>query len=62
MLCIDGKWRCVYCGEVTAKPAGRKPEAVFSAASGRPTMRVLFVGAKEIHRCAASGRQLFLPR
>jgi hypothetical protein len=62
MLCIDGEWRCVYCGEVTAKPEGRRPKEVFSAASGRATMRVLFVGATEIHRCAASGRKLFLPR
>jgi hypothetical protein len=47
----NGKYRCVLCQQILSVPAASRPRVIISAASGRPTMRVITYEGREIHRC-----------
>ena len=48
---LDGRWLCVECGAELHVPQGEEPKVSLHAASGKPNVRVLKLGNKEIHRC-----------
>jgi hypothetical protein len=47
----DGGYECTWCGAPLDIPIDAKIKSMISAASGRPTVRVLRIGKIEIHRC-----------
>lgn len=47
----DGGYECAGCGAPLDVSEGEKPLAILFAASGKPTVRVLKVNGREIHRC-----------
>jgi hypothetical protein len=48
----DGRWVCVECGARVAVPIGATPRVAIHVAAGQPTVRLLRIGAVEVHRCA----------
>jgi hypothetical protein len=52
MHLIDGRYQCVLCGAVL-DIGPDDPREVIVASSGKPNMRALVLGGKELHRCAA---------
>lgn len=50
-LADDGRYECTWCGAPLDIPLDAKTKSMISAASGRPTVRVLRIGKVEIHRC-----------
>jgi hypothetical protein len=47
-------WTCKQCGTALDVPAGRRPDVMIAAESGRPNVRILSVDGREIHRCVIS--------
>jgi hypothetical protein len=47
----DGRYERTCCGAPLDIPLDAKTESTISAASGRPTVRVLRIGRVEVHRC-----------
>ncbi len=47
----DARWMCVWCGTAVDIPLDAVPEVIFTAASGKPTYRILMLRGVEVHRC-----------
>ncbi len=47
----DGRTECAQCGAVIDIPDGATPQITLHAAGGQPTVRVISIDRKEIHRC-----------
>jgi hypothetical protein len=45
------RYQCAVCGADIAIPADATPKVMIKAGSGKPTVRLLSIGGKEIHRC-----------
>jgi hypothetical protein len=57
-----GEWRCRNCGAVLARvPQWIVPRTVFVDNDGRPTVRVIEVDDREIHRCALRDKPALAP-
>ena len=59
----DGTVECNICGATLDVPAGQVPRVTLVVdAAGKPSMRVVTLGNKEIHRCAIPTRQQWMQR
>jgi len=47
----SGRYQCAVCGADLDVPADATPKVMIKAGSGKPTVRLLSIGGKEIHRC-----------
>ena len=47
-----GRWYCAVCGAVVEDvPEAAQPRSEIRGTSGQPTVRVVLVGRREVHRC-----------
>ena len=53
----DGRYECIHCSAVLNVDVTERPIVTFSAASGRPNIRILSVRGVEIHRCEVAIRE-----
>jgi hypothetical protein len=53
----NGKWECLQCRAEVEIPAGKTPQNVTHAESGKPNERVLVVDGVEVHRCVIEMRR-----
>ncbi len=45
------EYECALCHAVLVVPADSTPKVMIKGASGKPSLRILYVDRKEIHRC-----------
>jgi hypothetical protein len=55
MRLVDGRYECIYCGEILDIAKRAVPVVIIKSGSGKPSMRSLLVDGKEIHACPAEG-------
>jgi hypothetical protein len=53
----DGRYECANCGAQLDIPEHGEPNVTFHAAGGKPNVRVLKLGGREIHRCEIKGHR-----
>ena len=58
----DGKYECALCGAQLDMPRGTQPTSTLCGMSGKPNVRVLTVGGKEVHRCTVTLTNLSVTR
>jgi hypothetical protein len=46
-----GRYECVLCGAVLNISDAAKVRTLIVTSTGKPDVRVIFVGGKEVHRC-----------
>jgi len=52
MILRKGKYLCVLCGEEVGVLPGQRPKVVIKTFGGKPNMRVITLGDRELHACA----------